>query len=79
MGNAPGGFFARERLWWREYYPPDFGGTAVGGLQFFAWIGNLQPGQGMTRDQNELILVNLTLVLESVDNTFFGPTYAPPP
>ena len=72
-------FFTRQQTWWREYYPPDFGGTTVGGLEFHGWIGNLQPGQGMTRDQNELILVNLTIVLESVDSTFFGPALTPPP
>jgi len=71
-------FFSRASLFWQEYYPSDFGGTVVGGLKFFGWIGNLQPGQGMTRDQNEIIIVNLTVVLESVDPaTFFSATTVP--
>jgi len=33
----------------------------------------------MTRDQNELILVNMTLVLESLDDTFYDATLTPGP
>ena len=70
-------FFTRERLYWQEYYPPAFDGTVTGGNNFFGWIGNMQPGQGMTRDQNELIIVNLTLVVETLDSTFINATAVP--
>jgi len=70
-------FFTRERLYWQEYYPPAFDGTVTGGNNFFGWIGNMQPGQGMTRDQNELIIVNLTVVLESIDSGFYAVTTVP--
>ena len=70
-------FFNRTRSYWEEYYPPAFDASVVGANSFFGWIGNMQPGQGMTRDQNELIIVNLTVVLESIDSGFYAVTTVP--
>lgn len=67
-------FWAGTDLYWNEIYPLAFDSTHPGFLNYRGFIGDLQPGQDMQRDQDELINCKLTIVVTQIDSTFYTAT-----
>lgn len=66
-------FFDRFTLYWNIVYPTASDLSTVGYFAFQGWIGNLQPGKGIQRDQNENIMIDMTIVLTTMTSSAYQP------
>lgn len=66
-----GYFLSGQTLYWIEGLPQEYGsgaspGASGGTFRYRAWIGDFKAGQARTRDQDELVESELTLVIEGL-------------